>query len=189
MQKEELVTAIAGPPALKVGRRLARYLAEPEPVDKACANPDCFPGIFTPTARRKDTCSDACRITVLQRKGAEAFANKRRGSNPNKHISKRVNGRMVLLHRYIVETERGHLSSDEIVHHRDERKHHNCYGSQLCATCAARFILFISLDTFPAVHWYLTINSFSNLEVLTDNAAAEHLARHRGARGWIRRRK
>ena len=193
MQREELVKAIIGPPALRVGKRLRAMLANPEtqPEEIPCAHPDCF-NLFVPREyygdgkrRVKKYCSNHCAFSVLgqntfERAGKTA-GDKRRGSNPDRHISKRVNGQRIYLHRYIVLLESAHTLEDgAIVHHRDENKHHNCYGSQLCDVCASRLFLFlVSLSAgFMVCASLYILKGYGNLEVLTGDAARQHIAYH-----------
>lgn len=99
---------------------------------------------------------------------------KKRGSNPRTHIRILVNGSRVYLHRYLVQLSEGRaLGPDEIVHHRDENKHHNCTPDRI--TCDDPFC-------------------FGNLEVLSGDAAAEHCRRHqislqKARRFWSGKRK
>lgn len=113
------------------------------------------------TRRRK--C--ACKCGSLSPRGQkyfnrEHYAQSRRGSNPLTHIRIRINGVRQYLHRVLAAQMQGRPLlpyPDEIVHHRDGNKHHNCTpdnvmcGDEMC---------------------------FGNLEILRDQAAAEHIQFH-----------
>lgn len=61
------------------------------------------------------------------------------------------------------------LGEDEIVHHRDGDKHHNCYWKNMCERCREE--------------------GQPNLEVLTADAAREHIRRHQAQMQRARRLK
>jgi hypothetical protein len=182
MQREELVRLIEMPPPLRVGKRLQKLLNSPLIEEKPCANPDCF-NFFTPTPKRKLYCSLNCVWTVGRSKGyrkaGQANSEKRRGCNPDRYIQIRVNGARIYLHRYIIMCERcEYLDASDIVHHKDRVKHHNCYGSQLCEECTTRFFCFLAAINSAWLPTELIRGGFSNLEVLTGDAAREHIHIH-----------
>jgi hypothetical protein len=168
MQRRELIAKIQEPPPLRVGKRLQAILDAPEysePGEMPCASPDCF-NFFVPTARRRRYCSSVCAGRAVYQANAKragkVAGDKRRGSNPNRHIQVRIDGKLVYLHRHIVERCLGvKLAPDEIVHHRDNDKHHNHYWKNAagCERCEAE--------------------GQPNLELLTGDAAREHIERHR----------
>ncbi len=107
----------------------------------------------------------ACKCGLLSPRGQkfynrEHYAQSRRGSNPLTHIRVRINGVRHYLHRVLAAEMEGRVLRpypEEIVHHRDNKKHHNCIpgkiqcGDPLC---------------------------FGNLEVLREDAAVEHINYH-----------
>lgn len=148
-----------------------------------CAEESCF-NFFAPAlVRQKDGsstpksfCSRACAGRATRRRvnaelGRRA-GDKRRGSNPNRHIQIRVGGRLKYLHRHTVETQMGvKLAHDEIVHHRDLDKHHNCFwkDARSCERCRRE--------------------GEPNLEVLTGEARREHIERHQRQMQTARRKR
>jgi hypothetical protein len=83
-----------------------------------------------------------------------------------------VGGRLKYLHRHVVEEQLGvKLSSDEIVHHRDLDKHHNCFWKDArgCERCRRE--------------------GEPNLEVLIGEARREHIERHQRQMQAARRKK
>lgn len=156
-----------------------------------CANIFCFNEFESKLVYRKSEgkrrpkiyCSRGCAGRAYNnleksKRASRIAADLRRGSNPNDHIRIRIDGQRWMLHRRIVYEERGQLARDSVVHHRDENKHHNCYGSRLCESCAEKnlvFIAFIEADLFWPI---LTSIWLNNLEILTDDAAREHIKYH-----------
>jgi hypothetical protein len=140
------------------------------PVIKHCASPLCFNFFLLVPKRRESFCCAYCQKCVARYKmvkaGGRASADKTRGSNPDRHISIRLpDGSRMLLHRYIYQeyvlrpTEGRDLLPypEEIVHHVDEDKHHNCVpGYILCG------------------NMFCT----GNLELLTGDAARLHIELH-----------
>jgi hypothetical protein len=208
MLREDLIREISYPPPIRISKRLRSVLAEQSPVEVPCLAADCF-NVFTPKwvwnkkQRRRvytEYCSRTCAAAEMFRRvsqtGGRVAGEKRRGKNPNRHILKRVNGKLVYLHRHIVETENAYIDPDCVIHHRDERKHHNCYASQSCNDCAFRLVLFVAaacagLSDIPALSLACLYGRYgcTNLEILTGEAAKKHLDYHRGVNGRARRRK
>jgi hypothetical protein len=176
MQRESLITAINISPVIRVSKRLAKMLRDTETPERFCANPACNTSLYNKDSRAK-YCSRSCRSKITQnarshaRKGGIIAGRNRGGKNPNRHIRIRVNGKQVYLHRYIVESQMGvKLGEDEIVHHRDGNKHHNCFWKDV--------------NDCPYEH----IDDMPNLEILTGEARIEHIRRHQEEMQRARRR-
>jgi hypothetical protein len=174
LQTEQLIAHINGKPPIRASARLLRMLAEPDttPERVECRAVDCSV-TFPPNKRKRkgvlrvqEYCSKGCAGRETRRRVntelGKRSGDKRRGKNPDAYIKVRVNGKLELLHRHIVRTHAralgGDLPWDAVVHHIDEDKQHNCWFLNMCARCEEK--------------------GYPNLEVLTGDAAAEHLAKH-----------
>lgn len=74
----------------------------------------CLAGL---SEKQRRTCSRICSL--------KKSADNRRGKGSEPYIRIRVNGKRVLLHRYIFEKHVRPLEPDEIVHHKNENKRDN----------------------------------------------------------------
>lgn len=118
----------------------------------------------------------ACKCGLLAPRGQKYYnrahyAQSRRGSNPLTHIRIRINGVRHYLHRILAAEMEGRPLKpypDEIVHHNDGKKHHNCIPGK--TTCGDEMC-------------------FGNLTILRDQAAAEHIEYHQIQLQRARRRK
>lgn len=134
---------------------------------RTCAYPPCgtvFPVTIRDKRYDKQYCSSACSGKANLLKASKVSADRRRGSNPERHIETKriINGKekRELLHRVIMAEYLGRELlpyPEEIVHHIDLNKHHNCVPSKV--TCDNLFCE-------------------GNLQLLSGDAAKEHIKLH-----------
>lgn len=150
---------MTGTPPAKYTRPGKPKLFTPEL--RTCAIESCRAPFYT--SRRtpdKRYCSPRCAGLAVAPIGSKRASDNRRGCNPDRHIEVRHNGKREKLHRVIMAEYIGRPLlpyPEEIVHHRDRDKHHNCVpGKIMCGALLCE----------------------GNLELLSGDAAAEHMRIH-----------
>jgi hypothetical protein len=130
---------------------------------RACAYAPCGASfIVTIRDKRVDRrfCTSSCAGKANLLVASQVSADKRRGSNPDRHIEYRRGDERGLLHRKIMAEYLGRELlpyPEEIVHHIDRNRHHNCVPGRI--ECGSLFCE-------------------GNLQLLTGDAAAEHIRLH-----------